>query len=51
MLNAEGIADITENNGVFWFESYSSGNDCPGAVHNYLKRFINTIKSLFITKE
>ena len=40
VLNAEGIADITENNGVFWFESYSSGNDCPGAVHNYLKQFI-----------
>ncbi len=40
VLNAEGIADITENNGVFWFESYSMGNDVPGAIHNYLKQFI-----------
>ena len=40
VLNAEGIADITENNGVFWFESYSVGNRCGQAVYDYLKRFI-----------
>ena len=40
VLNAEGIADITENNSVFWFESYSMGNSCSRAVHNYLKQFI-----------
>ena len=40
VLNAEGIADITENNGVFWFESYSMGNSCSRAVYDYLKRFI-----------
>ena len=39
-LNAEEIADITENNGVFWFEFYSMGNSCSRAVHDYLKRFI-----------
>ena len=40
VLNTEGIADITENNGVFWFESYSMGNSCSRAVYDYLKRFI-----------
>ena len=40
VLNTEGIADITENNGVFWFESYSMGNSCSQAVYDYLKRFI-----------
>ena len=40
VLNAEGIADITENNGVFWFESYLMGNSCSQAVYDYLKRFI-----------
>ena len=40
VLNAEGIADITENNGVFWFESYSIGNSCSKAVYDYLKQFI-----------
>ena len=40
VLNTEGIADITENNGVFWFESYSMGNSCSLAVYDYLKRFI-----------
>lgn len=40
ILNSEGIADIVEQNGTFWFESYVRGNDCPGAVHNYLKQFI-----------
>lgn len=41
VLNKEGIADITINgNNVFWFESYSYGNDCPQNIYDYLKRFI-----------
>ena len=40
VLNAEGIADIVENNGVFWFESYQIGNRCSRDVYNYLMRFI-----------
>ena len=40
VLNKEGIADIVEKDGVFWFESYSSGNDCPDYIYKYLIRFI-----------
>ena len=40
ILNGEGIADIVEHDGIFWFESYVIGNDCPGVIHNYLKQFI-----------
>lgn len=41
VLNREGIADIIINeNNMFWFESYSYGNDCSQVVYDYLKRFI-----------
>ena len=40
VLNEEGIAGIIEDNGTFWFESYSYGNNCPNIVYDYLIRFI-----------
>ena len=42
VLNSEGIAGIiadTRNN-VFWFEHYSSGNNCPAYVYQWLKKYI-----------
>ena len=42
ILNREGIAGIiadTRNN-VFWFERYSSGNNCPAYVYEWLKKYI-----------
>lgn len=42
VLNREGIAGIiadTRNN-VFWFEYYSSGNNCPEYVYQWLKKYI-----------
>lgn len=40
ILNEEGIANIIEDNGVFWFETYSFGNSCPNYIYEYLIRFI-----------
>lgn len=40
VLDREGIADIICRDGVFWFEHYQIGNDCPNAVYDYLIRFI-----------
>ena len=41
VLNKEGIANIIINeNNVFWFESYSCGNNCPQNIYDYLKKFI-----------
>ena len=42
VLNREGIANIvadTKNN-VFWFESYTMGNDCPNYIYEWLKKYI-----------
>ena len=42
VLNREGIAGIiadTRNN-VFWFEYYSSGNNCPAYAYEWLKKYI-----------
>lgn len=42
VLNREGIAGIvadTENN-IFWFESYSEGNNCSKCVYEWLKKYI-----------
>ena len=42
ILNREGIAGIiadTRNN-VFRFEQYSSGNNCPEYVYQWLKKYI-----------
>lgn len=40
VLDREGIADIIKNKNVFWFESYTIGNDCCNAVYSYLIKFI-----------
>ncbi len=42
VLNCEGIAGIIADtdNKVFWFESYSSGNNCPACVYKWLKKYI-----------
>lgn len=40
VLNREGIAGIVSKNGMFWFESYSRGNNCPKYIYNYLIKFI-----------
>lgn len=40
VLNSEGIADILQNDGVFWFETYISGNICTDEIYSYLKKFI-----------
>ena len=42
VLNHEEIAGIiadTRNN-VFWFERYSSENNCPAYVYEWLKKYI-----------
>ena len=39
-LDREDIADIRENNGIFYFEFYASGNNCSNSVHDYLVKFI-----------
>lgn len=40
VLNGEGIAGIIEKDGVFWFEYYNRGNDCPDCVYFFLVRYI-----------
>lgn len=40
VLDAEGIADIIEKDGVFWFESYIQGNNCPDYIYDYLIKFV-----------
>ena len=40
VLDAEGIADIIEKDGVFWFESYTQGNNCSDYIYDYLIKFV-----------
>ena len=40
VLDDERIAGIVEKDGVFWFEAYQSGNDCPQYIYEYLIKFI-----------
>lgn len=40
VLDRNGIAGIQNNGDVFWFESYSRGNDCPKYIYDYLKKYI-----------
>lgn len=42
VLNREGIAGIIADarNNVFWFEHYSSENNCPAYVYEWLKKYI-----------
>lgn len=40
ILDREGIADIVSRDGVFWFEFYTVGNNCPNDVYDYLVKFI-----------
>ena len=50
VLNREGIAGIiadTRNN-VFWFEYYSSGNNCPAYVYQWLKNISNVNTDIII---
>lgn len=46
ILNKAGIANIIEYNNVFWFESYSFGNECPNYIYDYLIKFIKRKMSL-----
>ena len=40
ILDEERIAGIIENDGIFWFEGYQYGNDCPKYIYEYLIKFI-----------
>ena len=40
ILDKECIANIMKQDGVFWFEEYMMGNDCPKHVKEYLISFI-----------
>lgn len=40
VLDRNGIKGIQNNGDVFWFESYSYGNDCPQYIYDYLKKYI-----------
>ena len=46
VLEGEGIANIVQKNGSFWFESYCMGNDCPNYIYDYLIKFIERNLSL-----
>ena len=39
-LDREAIADIILDGDVFWFESYTSGNDWTNEQHDWLKRYL-----------
>lgn len=40
VLDREGICNIVKSDGVFWFEYYVSGNDCPQKIYDYLVKLI-----------
>lgn len=42
VLDKDGIAGIVadERNKVFWFEFYTTGNNCPQYVYDWLKKYI-----------
>ena len=41
VLQSESICGIVKKDNVFWFESYTTGNNCNEKIHKYL---INIIK-------